>query len=170
MNSTIREYKHVVPDTLCTEIIEMLAENNKLIIPKNDDKWARIERFVYKTLLEKINEYKTNVITNISDPDNGKLLELMSDDLYVKQITIQHFIFNNADKSYIRDNDRYNVIHFLVYLNDCDNGVLNFIYKNVSVQPKKGTLIFFPDNVDFKYIIPINDHYVINGQFVTKIT
>lgn len=170
MNSSIQIYKYIIPDLLCTEIIELFETNNKsniVIIPKDNDKWIRIERFIYKNLLEKINDYKKNIIININQNNNTELHKQINDDIYVKNFTIQYCDSKNTYESYNRQYVKHSVVNFVFYLSECDNGTLEFTYKNISIQPTPGVLVLFPDYIDYKYKIPTCNHYVITGQFVS---
>ena len=72
----IAEYNNSIPSVLCKEIIQLFEiEENKydgitnsgldknkknttdFVIPKNDDKWKKIENFLYKELSNKLNKY-----------------------------------------------------------------------------------------------------------------
>ena len=66
----------------------------------------------------------------------------------------------------LREKNRYNVISFIYFLNDSIDGKLLFNELNFSIKPQKGTLLLFPDNINYINVFSLLDEYcyIITGQ------
>ena len=59
----------------------------------------------------------------------------------------------------------FNVIQFIWFLNDIDDGMLT-IWENFNIKPEKGKLVMFPSTWSFPYMHHISmtcDKYIISG-------
>jgi len=179
----IFEYNNSLTDIICENIIEFFDEDsndNIFNIPKYNKKWERIERLLYKELLMRINDYKNKLLQNINL--NNELLLLLNNELYTKYLSIQKI---EVGKNEIIDKynfvpNRYNVLTYIFYLNDIDEGgeVIFIPLENESVEtytikPKKGKLVLFPENINtcnYKVLLPTNySQYIITGQLCYNI-
>ena len=158
--------KNSLPEMLCDDIIEFFEEdldNNKsyknfFVIPKKNEKWDKIERFVYKEILIKLNEYKNFLIKNMQNENEIELINYLNNDLFTRDFKIEKC---NSEKFCSRSNNRYNVLTFIFYLNEPND------FDNTNITIKKGTLIFLTDT-DYHKIKLLNRQYIITGQLCSK--
>jgi hypothetical protein len=196
MTKYIYIHEHSIPDVLCNEIIEKyekeddryngctlggvntkVKDTTDFIIPKNQSKWNKIEKFLYKELYENLSKYLQNIRHNNYDPDNNNNImhsffenkSLHIDDLMCQKYNkgIGKYIYHN---DFLNDakNNRYRVITFLWYLNDVIEGGETEFFGEYCIRPKKGQLIFFPASWCFPHRgrMPISDDkYIITGWF-----
>ena len=176
MNTLIIEYPNSITELLCDNIIENYEINEKSIfeIPKNNEKWTRIEKLLYKELLININKYK-NSILHLNTVDSINILNLISKPLFTNSFLINKLssqltdgkLTDGKQANYFKKNNRYNVLSYIFYLNTVtDGGEIHFV-NGAHILPKKGKLVLFPENLDYMYkpTIPIsNDQYIIYGQ------
>lgn len=172
----IFESNKSLTNILCDTIIEEFEEEhneinqNWFIIPKKNETWERIERILYKQLLICLNEYKMKLIGEINT--NNDLILLLNKTLYTKDFIIQKLEPSESciSKYYFKPN-RYNVLTYVFYLNDIDEGgevIINVNYeKEELIRPKKGFLILFPENIEYPYKLQLpkkHTQYIITGQ------
>lgn len=181
MSNLIIEYKKTLPNILCEDIIEKFEENKeenhqiyKFIIPKNEPEWKKIETIIYKELLKKINEYKSYIINNNLNDETNNLLLLLTNSLYIKDFIIQKYttekktIEENMIFKNNRTNNRYNVLSFIYFLNDIENGGYIAFGNQTNIKSETGKLLIFPENINYfhKVYFPTagSPQYIISGQ------
>lgn len=203
MKKYIVEYKNFISEDICENIIELFNESenkidkqteimdNKksilgniithiLLIPKNNNDWKKIEMYLYKELLIKLNDYKNKIFETLDNNNSFKdiLILRLNEKMYLKDFIIQkndcsilynenHIIKNN----YYRIDNRYNFLTFILFLNDVDKEC-KIIFDNESIiNVEKKKLIIFPDDIEYLYnLIPsiLNEQYIITGQICIK--
>lgn len=184
----IYQYPNSIPKILCEDIIQLFEEEqdkyegvvisglNKnvkdttdFVIPKRNDKWKKIEKFLYKELFNKIIRYKNNLQQNEYNNYNIKFLFLKGD-LFAKDFLISKYRQNTG--KYIYHNDfsysekSARVITFLWYLNDIEEGGETIFWDNYKIKPESGKLILFPATWTYPHTgkIPISSNkYIITG-------
>jgi len=172
MTELIIEFKNSISELICDDIIEKYIEQNKNMsifeIPKNNIEWNKIELLMYKQLLISINKYKNNILY-FNNYKSNNLIELLTKDLFTKSFII-HEIKPNKDclyfNSYYRSNNRYNLLNYIFFLNNAEEGC-EFEYYNYSVKSEKGKLILFPEDFVYKHKFRYPNqynNYVIYGQ------
>ena len=189
-------FKNSISEPLCEQIITMfesqhdkhegltLSGVNKdtkdttdYCIPKNDDKWNKIESFLYKELFNKLKKYM-NLIENNCEIDSMNNYGIKFNFFYNRNLFTDSFMIQKYSKNigkYIYHNDftlhseinnTYRVLTFLWYLNDVEEGGKTTFFKDYSITPEKGTLLIFPACWCYPHTgkIPIsNDKYIITG-------
>jgi hypothetical protein len=180
--TSIFEYNNSLTDMICENIIEQFEENNGnnniFNIPKNNKEWERIERLLYKELLMRLNDYKNKLLENINL--NNELYTLLNNELHTKHFSVQKINIGKDKIVYNFTPNRYNVLTYIFYLNDVDDGgevvfpsSENRMLDNYIIKPKRGKLVLFPENIDmFNYNVkcPANcSQYIITGQLYYNI-
>ena len=179
----IFEFNNSLTTILCENIIELFEEdcNNetKFNIPKNNENWKKIENILYKEILIKINNIKNKIILDINK--NIDFIDLLNKSLYTKDLCIQKI---NSEEDIINKYNfipnRYNVFTYIFYLNDIEGGEIvftkfnskniinNSLNNEIIINPKKGKLIIFIEDINnyyyYKYNIPKESQYIISGQ------
>ena len=199
MKNYIVEYKNFINKSVCDDIIDLFNENKKLeikkynvkktletinssilLIPKHNNDWEKIEKYLYKELLNKINDYKNKLFESKFENNIFKdiLITNLNSDMYLKNFVIQKIDYTNESKekiiikdNYYRISDRYNFLTFILYLNDIDKGGELYFDDGSSIYSEKGKLILLPDDIQYLYNIvpPIsNEQYIITGQICIK--
>jgi hypothetical protein len=118
----ICEYKKSIPNILCNEIIEIFeSQENKnknedniikslnktiekpsyFVIPKNEEKWKKIEMFLYKELASKLKKYINK--NNKDHYKNNIIFE--NNELYTPNFIIKKY--EQQKGKYIYHNDQY---------------------------------------------------------------
>jgi len=196
MTDFIVEFRHSIPQPLCDTIINMFeCEDTKyegltlggvqkdiknttdFCIPKENEKWNKIENFLYKELYSKIKKYtytinqKLNIVSENNYNINFSIF-------FDKSIFTDNFMIQKYEKNkgkYIYHNDfalhngidkSYRVITFLWYLNYVEEGGETIFWNNYKIQPEKGKLLLFPSSWPYPHTgkIPISsDKYIITG-------
>ena len=185
----ICEYKNSIPNILCNEIIQLFesVENEKkeiivsdvntpykntinFIIPKNDEKWKRIELFLYKEMLSKLKKY----INKHTNSINYKKM-FGNKELYAPNFIIQKYEKQKSEYIYHHDdyieNSNSRVIKFMWHLNKVDEGGDTIFWENYKVRSEQGKLLLFPSTWCYPYMceIPTScDKYVITGWIYEK--
>lgn len=196
MKNYIVEYKNFINKGVCDDIIDLFNESENLemknyndkstletisssilLIPKNNKDWEKIEKYLYKELLNKINDYKNKIFEIIVDNDYFKdnMISNLNSNMYLKNFVIQK-IDNSKEKIILKDNyyriyDRYNFLTFILYLNDIDKGGKIYFDNGSAINSEKGKLILLPDDIQYLYHIvpPISiEQYIITGQICIK--
>ena len=169
--TNIIEFKNSIPNKLCHEIISLFEKKTeqKFNIPKNSTEWNKIEYFLFKDLLLKLNKYKNSLLLENSNEENETIISSLNLNTYLNDFKIIKYdpvecetIIRNYDKH----ENRYNIISFVFYLNDVESGG-EIIFKNFKMKPEKGKLVFFPEVTpnSYKCQMPIsNSQYIITGQ------
>ena len=189
----ICEYKNSIPNILCNEIIKLFeTQDNKneglticginknikdttdYVIPKNDIKWKKIENFLYKELLNKLNKYIKTHSKNEYDTENVKYK------IFNQTIKLQNFMIQKYDKNkgkYIYHDDFHSedigqrIITFIWYLNNVEEGGNTVFWENYKIKPEQGKLILFPSFWCYphKGELPLSsDKFIITGWLYTK--
>lgn len=185
MEATIIEYKRTLTDILCEDIIEKFEENyvDCFIIPKNCAEWQKLETVLYKELLIKINLYKNHIINNNLCDETNEILLLLNRSLFIKNFVIHKYSGDSGDNvdgaeagkffKLRRTNNRYNVLTFVYFLNDCENGSGGgggeLVFGNqMRITPEAGKLLIFPENREHHHnelYVPVAcSQYIISGQ------
>jgi deoxyadenosine/deoxycytidine kinase len=105
---------------------------------------------------------------NIDLIENSEL----NNTLILESFTIQEYKSNYSDvflKEFHKKLSRYNILTFIYFLNTPENGFLKIITdknENILINPIKGKLIIFPENLNYKYLfnLPNIPFYIITGQ------
>jgi hypothetical protein len=195
----IYENNNSISKLLCKEIIELyedpkIKKNNGVtigglnkeikdttdyIIPKSssDEKWNKLEQFLYKELnknlleyLKKINKnsYKSeNNSNHDSTLFNNETLEVRSFMIQKYEKNVGKYVYHN-DFAIEKDTYKHRVITFLWYLNTVEEGGETEFWDNYKIKPKVGKLILFPASWCFPHRgkVPISDNkYIITGWF-----
>lgn len=157
--SFIIEYPNVISEAICEDILEK-TDLSKIWtpIPKNDQRWNRAERLLYKTVLVHLTQYKLQILE--SNPDLAKEL---GKKLKLEEFTIQKV----TSRQFLRPPSRKHVVTFVMFLTEPEGGELKFKHK--TVIPEIGKLVFFPDDVEHIYTInpQKGEYWVISNQIST---
>jgi hypothetical protein len=185
----ICEYKKSIPDILCNEIIEIFeSQENKdedniinslnktiekpsyFVIPKNEEKWKKIEMFLYKELASKLKKY---INKNNTHHDNNIIFE--NNELYTPNFIIKKYEKQKGKNIYHNDeysnNNNSRVITFIWYLNIIEEGGNTIFWENHKIQQELGKLILFPSFWCYpcKHEISLSDDkYIITGCVYEK--
>lgn len=196
MSDFIYQIKNSIPDELCDDIVSMFElEDNKygglifagwnreikdttdLIVPKNEKRWEKVEKYLYNALNKGFIEYTKhlNKAEYISKNRNYSVLEFTN--FHIENFMIQKY--KKCEGKYVYHNDfssdssteRYRMVTFIWYLNDvCEGGETEF-WGNYTIKPEKGKLVFFPASWTYPHRgkMPIsNDKYIITNWFYVK--
>ena len=177
MSELIIEFENNINSIVCDEIIEKFNEEcnvskNIFEIPKNDNNWGKIERLLYKQLLVSVNNYKKKLILLNNNIQANEMIDLISQDIYTRNFIVQKLEVNSKDLfcNYKKTHNRYNILNFIFYLNDLQDGG-EIVFDNFGIKPQKCKLVLFPqDNkYNFKCKYPKSDNqYIIFGQLCYK--
>jgi hypothetical protein len=194
LESLIFQLQYSIPDTLCDDIIIMYElENSKypgvtlggvnkdikdttdFIIPKNDNKWKRIEKFLYEELSNGLKKYLIYLNENIFSNTTIKYDFFDKQDLQVETFMIQKYDMKKGKYLYHHDfssdnnSTRHRVITYIWYLNDIfEGGETEFWGGTYNVRPETGKLLLFPAQWSFPHRgkTPQSDNkYIITGWF-----
>jgi hypothetical protein len=128
INSDLIYETECLSSFLCDDINDLYLNISDFIIPKNNNEWSMIEKFLYKELLIHIMQYKNKLIL-LNTFQGNKIVEDLSKKLYTKDFKI------TKNKTF----NRFNIISYFFSLNDSIkiNGIL---YNDV-----RGKLFLFPE-------------------------
>jgi hypothetical protein len=168
-------------EELCNEIIELydkdseaqtfsgvVKKTNEFIIPKNDEKWNKIEICLYKELHKNILKY----IEKINDRDRDINI-FKNVNLEACNFIVQKYETNNDDCIFHNDfhyeKEKYRVMTILWYLNDVEDGETQFL-DSYKINPKMGKLIMFPSYWTHQYrdLTPKSSKYIIKNWLHLK--
>ena len=172
MSCDTQYFNNILPNILCDEIVKHIqnSENisfdhklythRELEIPKNTDKWTKIECVLYKNLLVKLKKFNETYLLN-------QTLMIILD-----SFTIQEYVPKETNvhvDNFNKKLNRHNILTFVYFLNDVSNGGMEIIKNNgekIYIEPHKGNLVIFTENIDYiyKYILPDTPFYIITGQ------
>jgi len=192
----IIEFKKSIPKMLCDIIVNNyegesdkspgitigglntnIKDTNDFCIPKNNDKWNKIESFLYKELFSKIKKYSILIHEKI----NIEIINNYGIEFHYfnnKNLFTQEFMIQKYDRhvgKYVYHHDfsvhheikkSYRVLTFLWYLNDVEEGGETEFWNNYKIKPEKGKLLIFPASWCYPHTgkIPISsDKYIITG-------
>jgi len=201
MDKYIYENDFSISPDLCDEIIKMYEEDNlnhfpgstyggvyknikdttDFLIPHNlnneENKWYKIENFLYKEMNKNLLEY-LKIINNSEsykpEKNNEREFKILSGNLHFDYFMIQKYKKNEGKYIYHDDffsdfsKNRYRVITYIWYLNDVEEGGETEFWGELKMKPKKGKLIFFPASWCFPHRgkMPVSsDKYIITGWF-----
>jgi hypothetical protein len=171
----INMFENAPEDIICKKYKREFPENfefKQLEIPKNTQEWVKIEILLYKQLLININKYK-DLVFNIKNMEN-ELNRLLTKRIILTSFNIQKYFTNENDiliEDFNKNHSRYNFLTFVYYLNNSDKSeiCINNLDKNVSIKPKKGKLVIFSENLNYKYKYKMpqkeSNLYIITGTF-----
>ena len=199
MNEYIIQFEHSIPFPLCTDIINLFEKqedkyigctlggvNTKIKdttdynIPKNNEIWNKIEKYLYKELSEKIILYqkKINNKDGYNNNYDNKFSHFFDSKLFTHNFMIQKYTKKTGKYVYHNDFDinfeykSYRVITFLWYLNTIDDGgETEFFGGDFKIKPECGKLVLFPAAWSFPHSgkMPISDNkYIITGWLYIK--
>ena len=182
-----------MPKPLCDDIIKLFEETEDkhkgtiisgiqpdvkdttdYIIPKNNDKWTKIEQFLYK-------ELSKNILLYINKPGYDDNYNKVFNLFYKRELITEYFMvqkYNKNEGKYIYhndfniDNSKYRVITFLWYLNTVEEGGETEFWNNYKIKPETGKLLLFPATWTYPHTgkMPIsNDKYIITGWLYLQI-
>jgi hypothetical protein len=185
----ICEYKNSIPNILCNEIIQLFESEkngkneimitdvnttfeNKInfIIPKNNEKWKRIELFLYKEMLSKLNQYINKYTISVNYKKNFENNELYTPNFIIQKYGKQESEYQDNDYHDI-ENSNFRLITFIWHLNSVDEGGDTIFWENYKVRSEQGKLLLFPCTWCYPYVsqIPISSYkYVITGWIYEK--
>lgn len=166
----IYENKNSLSKILCNEIIKNHF-NNDITIENN----IKLFDFLNKELRININKY----INNITKPNELKIkiininnLQLLNDKFIIKCINNDEIINNNTLFTVNESLKMHGIIHYIWILNDNieNENITNLPFLNffdtINIYLKSGSLLFFPNNWCYPYIICKNKNpiYIIEGD------
>lgn len=169
--TNIIEFKNSIPNKLCDEIISLFEKKTeqKFNIPKNSPEWNKIEQFLYKDLLLKLNKYKNLLLSENSNGENETVTSSLNLNTYLNDFKIIKYDPVECEtiiRNYEKNENRYNIVSFVFYLNDVESGG-EIIFKKSKMKPERGKLVIFPEISpnSYKCQMPIsNSQYIITGQ------
>jgi hypothetical protein len=199
-NNTMKNYiyknNNSISPELCEDIIKMFEEeNNKyegvtfggldknikdttdFIIPKNNEKWNKINTFLDTEIKNNIKIYldELNNKIDFQNKEQNTTLEYkifkntsFTNSNYMIQRYLKgkgKYIYHN-DFSINYENKTYRTITYLWYLNNVDEGGETVFFGDYKINPKAGTLIFFPATWCYPHTgkMPISSNkYIITG-------
>jgi hypothetical protein len=191
MDDCVIEFKNSLSKPLCDEIIEFyeteedkypgntfsginknVKDTTDFTIPKNNLKWEKIEKALYKELSLKLKIYFSKL--NKKYFENFNYLNYFKD-TYAKLFLVQKYEKKVGKYIYhVDDYDSHNdhrIITYLWYLNTIEEGGETVIWNDIKIKPEKGKLLLFPSNWCFPHTgkIPLSDNkYIITGWIYVK--
>lgn len=152
------------------------------MIPKNNQKWKKINDLLSRELAKNIKEYVNNLNSyfincNNNEDSNDKFNIIQSDTLQIKdEFMIQKYFVNKGRYIYHNDfsleNKSFRVMTYIWYLNDVDDGgETDFFNGTIKIKPKKGKLILFPASWTFPHCgkkPKSSNKYIITGWIYTS--
>jgi hypothetical protein len=203
MKEFICEFPNSIPDMLCEDIINMyeieqdriyegivhsglrkeIKDTTDLGINKQDDKWLKIEKFLYNELGRCYKEYVKKINKEFSFDDSvfentNNSYKMLDDNCFVHSFMIQKY--NKGVGKYIYHDDftvdysenSYRTVTFLWYLNTIEHGgTTDFLNGKVQIKPERGKLVLFPASWCFPHCgrTPLSDDkYIITNWFYEK--
>ena len=185
----ICEYKKSIPDILCNDIIQMFeSQDNKYegliigginknikdttdyVIPKNDKKWEKIEKFLYRELENKLKKYTKTHTKNEYKRGRTEYSIFGIKNIFTQRFMIQKYEKNKGKYIYHNDfhseNNSSRIITFLWYLNTVEEGGHTVFWENYKIKPEQGKLLLFPSFWCYPHTgkVPLSDNkYIITG-------
>jgi len=182
------DYIYIEPKNLsneiCDEIIEKFNSGEKNQIKKegvilnefkiqmHSEKWKNIDEILFQHINDKIyyylrsfiftNKYFQKIIeTDIKD--SGFKIEHYKKNEGIFEYHLESLHVDENNYPYIRGNQ---ILKYIWYLNDVDEGGETEICGNFNIKPEVGKLVMFPATWTYpnKEIVPeSNDKYIITG-------
>lgn len=159
----IVEYPNVISEFICDDIIDFFQEEDTHEIPKDHENYKKIEKLLYTQLLMKIQDYKSRLINYPTTDEKNKITDSLNQKLYTKSFIVKKY----ADQPIIHDfnPDNYNRYNCLTYIFFLDDSAGTIEFDGIKIKPNIGSLILFPTNNDYKYIVTPNETtYILSGQ------
>lgn len=184
LNKCIIEYPKSISPVLCQDYIDLFERNTPhgetiFRIPKQNttttaEDWRKMEIYLYKQLLIKIQTYKQKLLFHLDDKYICNLNAHLEKEFYVKDFIIKKYeniVLNQ--KIEIKNPSRYNLLSFVLFLTDggCE-GSHQIQFLDTFITPEKGKLVIFPEEIipKFVYELPVEQKfYVITSQFCKSI-
>lgn len=177
MKEFIYEKEFSLPNDLCDKIIDFYENNNdidlkslQISFSEKNDNINDLKEQIIKELYENIFNYNHFLKNTNCGFDFNKLsIEFFKIQKY--NINKDKSIYNN-DLHYNLCNNKKNILNFILYLNDVDEGGETEFFGNYKIKPKKGKLLIFPSEWFFPHTekIPLsNDKYIIYGWIYSDI-
>jgi hypothetical protein len=170
MSNLIHVFKNSLNKYVCEDIINKFNEKNKLNetyikIPKHNDEWDKINKLLYKELLQKIKKYKDKLILE----NNDDILQKLSNDIITYNFIIYKKNITNNNKSIIYDYNKLNILTYIFVLNKTNKGGnIYFDYiDNKIYNFEQGELYLFPYDLNYihKYISSdTEEQFIISGN------
>ena len=186
-NCYIFKFDNSINEDICIDIIEKFEDfslnNDSFSIPKNDIQWFKIERFLFKEILNKIKIYRNNISNFSNIKINNDIILNISNDIITNNFNIYKYNCFSNDRFYSskdsmpylflkRENNRYNVLTYIFFLNYSDSFCFIKFDNGLIIEPKKGMLLIFPDDFNFtyKFFLPkFENQYIIYGNLYSKL-
>jgi hypothetical protein len=193
----IYENDNSLSEELCNDIIELYENDDRkydgitqgglqkkiknttdLIIPKNNEKWEKIEKCLYKELHKNILKYIKHINCESYNPEfnNGRDANIFKNkNLEAPGFMIQKYEKNVGEYVYHDDfsieNNKHRIITFLWYLNDVEEGGETQFWDSYKIKPKTGKLILFPSWWTYQHrgLMPkSNNKYILTNWLYLK--
>lgn len=151
MTEFIEEYRDILTEECCEDIIEKIQEEPLTEIPKNNKDWIRIEHHLYKNLLSCISNYKKKRVKNVALETHSSISQELLEGLQQKMGVESFKIIQTTTQvaHYNRSMSRYNLLTFVLYLNKVENGKL--VFDNKVIESEIGKLVLFPETPELSY-------------------
>jgi hypothetical protein len=154
-----------------------VKDTTDFVIPKNNQIWNKINTLLDKEIQNNIKIYLDIINDNVDYQNTdqntcNKYKNFENTKFLHKNYMIQRYLKGKGKYIYHNDfqinteNNSYRAITYLWYLNDVEEGGETVFFGNVKIQPKKGTLIFFPASWCYPHTgkMPISSNkYIITG-------
>jgi hypothetical protein len=164
-------------------IYKNIKDTKDMSIPKNDEKWKRIEDTLTKELSFGLEKYLNSLKKKeynfpYNSGLNYQLIEGGDANIHIDFFMIQRYEKGKGKYVYHNDfhndpeNRRHRVITFIFYLNDiAEGGETEFWGGTFKIKPEKGKLVLFPASWTYPHrgIMTISDNkYIITNWFYVK--
>ena len=194
MNDFIYVIENSIPSDLCKDIINKfnidpekspgklfpgrvdISEKNSmdLLIMERYD-WQNITRLLVQYLFKSLETYASYIEKDLRDTGISKHIKniLLGDAVKITDFQIQHYKSGGLFKWHSDNEENINrFLSFIWYLNtvDIENGGSTDFLNGKSIQPKEGSILFFPATWNCIHrgnILKSGDKYIITG-FICK--
>ena len=196
MEKLIYKNNNSISNELCLDLIKMFEEeNNKhegvtfrgldknikdttdYVIPKNNKKWNKINVFLDIELKNNLKKYLDDLnnkidFENKNQNTNNKYKIFENTSFLHENYMIQKYLKGKGKYIYHNDfsinfeNKSHRAITYIWYLNDVVEGGETVFFGDYKIQPKAGTLVFFPATWCYPHTgkMPLsNNKYIITG-------
>jgi len=195
MERFMMEFPNSIPDMLCEDLINMyelevdlqykgrvhaglvtnIKDTTDIMIPKGNDRWKKIEEFLYIELgrcYKKYNE-KINEKNEYFENSNSRYT-LLNSDVFINFFMLQKYDKGKGKYIYhddfkVDNNKNHRIVTFLWYLNTIEHGgTTDFFNGEIKIKPEKGKLLLFPASWCYPHCgrTPLSDDkYIITGWF-----
>jgi hypothetical protein len=196
MEKLIYKNNNSISSELCLDLIKMFEEENSkrdgvtfrgldknikdttdFVIPKNNKKWNKINSFLDTELKNNVKKYldELNNKTDFENKDqntSNKYKIFENTNFLHENYMIQRYLKGKGKYIYHNDfainfvNKSHRAITYIWYLNDVNEGGETVFFGDYKIQPKAGTLVFFPATWCYPHTgkMPLSsDKYIITG-------